>query len=92
MELSFLDETNKKIVFEIRGESHTFCNALKQELYEDEHVKMATYTKKHPLVGHPVFTVETDGKVEPKRVLYDAANRTRKILAKLKTAVSRELK
>jgi len=92
MELVVLEETPKKLVLEMRGESHTFCNALKQELYGSENVKVATYMKKHPLVGHPVFILETDGDAKPRKVMADAADRLEKGVTKLRTAVARELK
>ena len=75
MEIKALEESNKAIVFEIKGEGHTLCNALKKELWENKHVKVATYVVKHPLIGIPEMTVETDGEVKPRKALMDAAEK-----------------
>lgn len=75
MEINVLEENNKSIVFEIKGEGHTLCNALKKELWENKHVKIATYVVKHPLIGIPEMTVETDGEVKPRKALMDAAEK-----------------
>ncbi|MCP3682290.1 MAG: DNA-directed RNA polymerase subunit L [bacterium] len=78
MELNVTEENSKKIVFELKGEGHTLCNVLKKELWKNSHVKVATYTIKHPLIGVPTMTVETDGTVKPKKVLTDAAEKVLK--------------
>lgn len=75
MEIKVLEESNKSIVFEIKGEGHTLCNALKKELWENKHVKIATYVVKHPLIGIPEMTVETDGEIKPRKALMDAAEK-----------------
>jgi DNA-directed RNA polymerase subunit L len=64
------------MVFELRGTDHTFCNALKQELWNDETVKVAAYNIAHPLVGVPKFIVESSGDV--KEALLGASSRLQK--------------
>ena len=81
--------------------SYGFCNALKHELSQDDHVKIATFSMEHPLINKQRVIVETDGN-EPKKALQSAANRLGKELDKLKgaaseflgldTAIPRELK
>ncbi len=78
MELKIVDETKNKIVFEIKGEGNSFCNALVKELWSDEHVKAAAYNIDHPLVGVPRVILETDG-ADPRKTLSDAAKRLKKI-------------
>ena len=75
MELNVLEETPKKIVFELKGAGHTLCNALKTELWNNKHIKIATYVIGHPLIGIPTVTVETDGTVKPRKALVEAANK-----------------
>ncbi|MBW2977652.1 DNA-directed RNA polymerase subunit L, partial [Candidatus Woesearchaeota archaeon] len=65
MKVNIVEETKNKIVIELKGETHTFCNALKKELWNDKHVKIAGYNIAHPLVGVPKIVVETDGKEAP---------------------------
>jgi DNA-directed RNA polymerase subunit L len=63
MEFVVVEEKKHRIVFELRGTDHTFCNALKQELWNDETVKVAAYNIAHPLIGIPKFIVESSGDV-----------------------------
>ncbi|MEK6854298.1 MAG: DNA-directed RNA polymerase subunit L [Nanoarchaeota archaeon] len=84
MELAILEETPKRLVFEVKGQGHTLCNGLKSKLWKNKHVKVATYTISHPLVGIPKMVVETDGEVKPRKAVGDAAETLRKDLAELK--------
>ncbi|MFW6230515.1 MAG: RpoL/Rpb11 RNA polymerase subunit family protein [Nanoarchaeota archaeon] len=59
MELSAISKTKTKMVFEVRGEDHTFCNLLREELWNEKNVTTSGYNIKHPLVGIPKFIVET---------------------------------
>lgn len=85
MEFKIIEEKKNKLVFELVGESHTFCNSLKRELWNDDAVKASGYTIPHPLVGTPRFVIETTGK-EPKKALADAAKRLQKLAEKFKDA------
>ncbi len=80
MEFKVLEESKTKLVFELHGETHTFCNLLKEELRAVKGVTLATYRIAHPLVGVPEFLVETKG-VEPRAALKDAL-KSMKALAK----------
>ncbi len=75
MEIKVLEETNKTIVFEVRGEGHTLCNLLKRELWNNKHVKTATYSVKHPLIGIPEMTIETDGELKPRKAVMEASEK-----------------
>ncbi len=77
MEINILEDKSKKLVFELKGEDHTLCNALREELWNDESVSVAAYTISHPLVGIPKFIIETKDK-EPKKALKDAISRLKK--------------
>jgi len=92
MELSIIEDKKNRIMFEIAGVSHGFCNVLKKELLTDEHVKLASYRVLHPLTSNPQFFVETDGKVNPRVALTNAAKRLLKISDKLKKDIVKELK
>ena len=78
MELNVLEETPKRMVFEVKGEGHTLCNILKSRLWENKHIKVATYSIPHPLVGIPKMIVETDGEAKPRKAVSDAAEAVRK--------------
>ena len=66
MEFKILEESKNKLVFQLIGETHTFCNLLKDALQNVKGVEIATYRIDHPLVGVPQFLVETKS-IEPKK-------------------------
>lgn len=90
MEVSIIEEKKNKIVFELKGEGHTLSNAIRKELYGDEHVKAAAYAVEHPLIEVPRFILETDG-ADPRKTLVAAAKRVAKDAEKVK-AEAKELK
>jgi len=92
MEIKILEDKKSKMVLEIKGESHTFCNALKQELWNDKHIKVVGYSIAHPLIGIPKFIVETDGQESPKKALAEAAKRLNNTADKFKTAFLKGIK
>lgn len=71
MEFKVLEESKTKLVFQLRGETHTFCNLLKDELLNTKGVVTAAYRVDHPLIGVPQFLVETKG-AEPRKALKEA--------------------
>ena len=83
MELTVIEQTDKKLVFDMKGEDHTFCNVLKDELAQDEDVKFISYRIEHPLLGIPRFFVEMK-KGDPKKALAAAAKQVKKNLEKVK--------
>lgn len=76
MEITVLESKKHRIVFELRHSDHTFCNALKQELWNDENVKVSGYNISHSLVGIPKFVVESTG--DAKEALLAASKRLQK--------------
>ena len=91
MEIKITEEKKNRIVLEIEGEDNTFCNMIKKELWNDEHVKAASYNIDHPMIGKPKMIVETDGE-NPRKALTDAAKRAQKELDKFKTEFSKNIK
>lgn len=88
MEIIPQENTSKRLVFEIKGAGHTVCNALKKELWNNKHVKVAAYSIRHPLVSLPKMIVETDGTVSPTSALNEAAEK----LSSYSTEFRKELK
>ena len=78
MEVKVLENKANRLVFQLVGADHTFCNALKRELNETTGVEVATYAIEHPQIGIPKVLVETDGKAKP----VDALGKAAKSLAK----------
>ncbi len=86
MELKILKESKLQLVFQVTGETHTFCNALKHELSQTKGVTVATYRIDHPLVGIPQFLVETKG-VEPRKAIKEALQSLKKKAVAFQKAV-----
>ena len=68
---------------EIKEENHTFCNAMRKELWEDSDLAFSGYNIDHPLVSSPILAVHTKTKT-PKKVLLDAVKRLKDKNKKLK--------
>lgn len=77
MEFNVIEETKNRLVFQLKGETHTFCNALKHELQQVKGVSIATYRIDHPLVGVPQFLLETKS-IEPRKALKEALKALKK--------------
>ena len=88
MEIKILDDKKNKLIIEVKGADHTLCNALKAELWNDKHVKIATYSIRHPQISLPQIIVETDGEESPKNALINAVERLHKANAKFKKEFS----
>ncbi|TAL52229.1 MAG: DNA-directed RNA polymerase subunit L [Nanoarchaeota archaeon] len=86
MEAVVIEESPKKLIVELRGESHTLMNVLKHKLWENEKVKIATYHINHPLIGIPQLIVETDGSLKPRKAISDAAEKIKKDVDKFRTS------
>ncbi|MBU1199504.1 MAG: DNA-directed RNA polymerase subunit L [Nanoarchaeota archaeon] len=78
MELKVIENTKKRMIFELKGADHSFCNALKKELWADSTIRAAAYKIAHPLIGVPKFIVETNGQKDAQSVLKAAAARLKK--------------
>ena len=87
MEFKVLEETNEKLVFQLKGETHTFCNALKNELLKIKGVTIATYRVDHPLIAIPQFLIQTKG-IEPRKAIKEALKNLRKKSEEFKASVS----
>ena len=92
MEIIITNETKNRLEFDLAGESHLFCNLIKEELNKDDHVKNVTYVIDHPLISKPHFIIETDTSSNPKKALKDAVKRIKKNNDKLKAEVKKEIK
>jgi DNA-directed RNA polymerase subunit L len=88
MEINVLEDKPKKMIFELKGDGHTLCNALREELWNDKAITVSAYNISHPLVGVPKFIIETNGDKEPKKALKDALSRIKKKNAELAKQVS----
>ena len=90
MEIKVVEDLKNRLVIEIAGEDSTLCNAIRKELYNDDSVKNAAYSVKHPSIGVPTLLIETSGK-SPRDALADAALRLKKNIASFRKAFEKEL-
>ena len=86
MEFTVIEEDKHKLVFRLKGETHTFCNALKEELHSVKGVKIATYKIDHPLLGVPTFMIEMESG-EPRKAIKEALKGLRKKAEEFKKEV-----
>ncbi|MEK6841197.1 MAG: DNA-directed RNA polymerase subunit L [Nanoarchaeota archaeon] len=83
MEIKILKEEKNRIELEVIGEDHTLCNAIRDELWNQEDVEISAYNVKHPLISHPVMLVELS-KGDPRKALQNAVSGLKKKLKELK--------
>jgi DNA-directed RNA polymerase subunit L len=91
MKINTVADEKNMLQIEVGGESHTFMNVLKEELYEDKNVMSAAYMFDHPLVSDPKVIVRTKT-ASPKKALQEAATRISKQAKDFKTAFSKAAK
>lgn len=92
MEIKILDDKKNKLIIEVKGADHTLCNAIKAELWNDKHVKIATYSIKHPQISMPRIIIETDGELSPRNALINAVDRMQKNNARFKKEFIKEVR
>jgi len=69
MKLVLLENTDKKIILEVQGETHTFLNLLRENAW-DSGSRQASYMMEHPYLSEPKLIIRADN---PKKVLDNAA-------------------
>lgn len=74
MQLKVLREDEKTLVLEVGGETVTFTNLLRKELWQDKSVSEASQKKEHPYVGEEKILVKTS-RGSPRTALEKAATR-----------------
>ena len=92
MEIKILDDKKNKLIAEVKGADHTLCNILKSELWNDKHVKTATYSIRHPQISVPQMIIETDGELSPKNAIINAVQRLHKTNEKFKKEFLKEIR
>lgn len=58
MEIKIINDEDSKLIFELRGADHTFCNVLKDNIRAQKGIVVSTYAIEHPLTGVPRFHIE----------------------------------
>ncbi|MFQ5474306.1 MAG: RpoL/Rpb11 RNA polymerase subunit family protein [Candidatus Nanoarchaeia archaeon] len=92
MEVRILEEKKNRMVVELKGEGHGYCNALKKALWRVKGVTVSGYNLEHPLISHPKVVIETDGKKDPKEALIEATKIIDKDCAAFQKAFDKQVK
>lgn len=92
MELEVTEKEGTTMKVKVIGEGHTFCNALRMKLHEDDRVKTAAYSIDHPLLSHPEVYVTVNEKKSPRRALTRASKSLAKDYAELREGLQKALK
>lgn len=89
MEISILEEGKGSLEIEIKGEDHTLCNVLRDELWNHK-VEISAYNIEHPLVSEPTLMVQGTGDLKKKFV--SASNSLRKLFKEIKDNFDKAVK
>lgn len=85
-----MKKESNSLEFEIEGEDHTLCNALRNILLEDDNVEFVSYKIDHPTHANPIFYIKTNGQKTPTEALIDASDKLsglcNEVLAKFQEA------
>lgn len=77
MEIKVLEKEKTRLKLEFVGKTHTMCNLLANELWNDKDIAVAGYNLDHPVVSNAVLILETT-KGDATKALLDAIVRVEK--------------
>lgn len=80
MRLKVLSREDNRLEIAFGGEGHTLLNLLQSLLLKQKGVKMAGYSKPHPLMDRSVLSVTTEGGKPPEEALIEAAEEGKRLL------------
>ncbi len=87
MEIQVIEKKDNRLLFKIKGETHTFVLALKDALSKNPDVDITSYEIDHPLIGVPEVLVQTKKKDPIKVVLETIQEMKKNIDSDIKTIV-----
>lgn len=74
MKLKIMKRNDNRLELAVGGEGHALLNLLQSSLLRDEGVKMAGYSKPHPLMDRSFLYVDTKDGETPEDALLAAAD------------------
>tara|TARA_Y100000034_G_C6575588_1_gene249587 strand:- start:138 stop:407 length:270 start_codon:yes stop_codon:yes gene_type:complete len=89
MEISILEEGKGVLEIEVKGEDHTLCNTLRNELWNHS-VEISAYNIEHPLISEPTLMVHGTGDLKKKFV--SASSSLRKLFKEMKDNFDKAVK
>ncbi|MBD3156165.1 MAG: hypothetical protein GF368_05995 [Candidatus Aenigmarchaeota archaeon] len=92
MEVKKIKEKDNNWVLELEGESKTFANLIREELWNSEGVVEAAAIQEHPYMDQPKLFLKMEGRYSHTKALEDTAKRIEIKLQELEKEFSRALK
>jgi len=92
MEVRALRKGKNMLLVELKGDTKSFANLIREELWNDKNVSEAAAIKEHPYIAEPKIFVKTKGKASPHSALMKAAKRVDVKVEELKREFKRALK
>lgn len=91
MKVTKMDSSDEELRLEVKGEGHTFCNALQNFLLKDPAIEFSGYNIVHPLVGEPILNIRTTNNKRPEQSAIDAATALQQELDEIKTTFKKTI-
>ena len=83
MQIEFLQKEKDRWEIKLIKETHTFCNLMRKELWNDKDIKNAGYSIKHTLTEDPILIVESKNPEKSiKNTIQSLKNQNKDFLAK----------
>jgi len=83
LKLRIVKDEGGRLEMEVGGEGHTLLNLLQSSLLRNKDVKMAGYSKPHPLINRSILYVDAEGK-SAKEALLTAAQDAKNLIDEFK--------
>lgn len=90
MEIKVLKQEKNKLEFEVIGEDHTLCNAVRKELWDFDETDISAYKIEHSLISEPIMLVETS-KGDPVNVVLKANESLKKKIKDFKDEFNKKV-
>ena len=94
MKLNIVKMEDRGLEMAFGGEGHTLLNLLQNALLENEEVKMAGYSKPHPLMNRSVLYVKMKVSKSPfkavQKAVEDSKRLVNKFMDEFKTSIEKE--
>jgi DNA-directed RNA polymerase subunit L len=91
MKLRIMKDEDGHLEMEVGGEGHTLLNLLQSSLLSNNEVKMAGYSKPHPLMDRSVLRIDTEKGKSTEKTLLTAAEDAKKLVSEFKILFEEEV-
>jgi DNA-directed RNA polymerase subunit L len=91
VKLNIVTEESDKIEMEVGEEGHTLLNLLQDSMHAHKDVKMAGYTKPHPLMDRSSLFITVKRGKDPKKTLIESAEHAKDRIADFITKFNAEV-